>query len=357
MPIDETAQTMFGMGRFNPMTLLQIFREINSILSMFRTKNSKLNAQAVGDTLGFTGQHTDIALVAEKGSLNAAEIEKIPDEQLRENVQRSFSEAVQDGYLNYDGKTRDFTLTQKGSEHINSEAFMEQFEKDRLEQMTADKAQIALKGNEADLNVFRFTDSISLNHLAHSDPAAFKRVQEYFYECEKYGFLHISSDGIVTPTEKCMKYLNEKPLRNFEIRKITPDNVREISKELKNSAGEAARNTFGSLVDTAEGAVGAVTKTVSFASGESSGADLASEGARFAAQQGTRKIRDTAAKKAAAKAGTKAAVKAGTTAAAGAASFGIGAAASAIIDLTTKGAKVLTNLNTQNHKPTITTRR
>ena len=171
------------MGRMNPMTMLQIFREINSLLNMFKARKSQT---AVSD-INFTGQHTDIALVAENGKLNAEEIEKITDNQLRENVQKSFSEAVQNGYLDYDAKTRDFTVTQKGLEHINSEAFMKQFEKDRLQKLSENKAQVNLRGNGTDLNVFRFTDSISLNHLAHTDPVAFKRVQEYFYECEKYG--------------------------------------------------------------------------------------------------------------------------------------------------------------------------
>ena len=216
--VDETAKVMFGMGRMNPMTMLQIFREINSLLNMFKARKSQT---AVSD-INFTGQHTDIALVAENGKLNAEEIEKITDNQLRENVQKSFSEAVQNGYLDYDAKTRDFTVTQKGLEHINSEAFMKQFEKDRLQKLSENKAQVNLRGNGTDLNVFRFTDSISLNHLAHTDPVAFKRVQEYFYECEKYGFVHISSDGIVTATEKCRKYLEQNPMKEFDIRKITP---------------------------------------------------------------------------------------------------------------------------------------
>ena len=36
--IDETAHTMFGMGRMNPMTLLQTMREIKSILDIFKRK-------------------------------------------------------------------------------------------------------------------------------------------------------------------------------------------------------------------------------------------------------------------------------------------------------------------------------
>ena len=32
MSIDDTAQTMFGMGRLNPMTILQVIREVKTIL-------------------------------------------------------------------------------------------------------------------------------------------------------------------------------------------------------------------------------------------------------------------------------------------------------------------------------------
>ena len=359
--IDETAQAMFGMGRMNPMTMLQIFREISSLLNMFKARRN----QTSNSDINFTGQHTDIALVAEKGSINASEIANISDEQLRNNVDKSFSEAVQDGYLDFDTKTGDFTLTQKGMEHINSEAFMRQFEKDQLGKISNDKAQVELTGNAADLNVFRYTDSISLNHLAHTDPAEFKRVQEYFYECEKYGFLHISPDGIVTATDRCRQYLKQNPIKQINIKKITPDNVRQVANELKGSMSEAAKSAFENVLDKAEGGISAATKTVSFVSGESSGADVAAEGAKFAAQQGTKKLRDEAAKKAAehaakkaaAKGASQAATKAGTTAAAGAASMGIGAAVSAVVDLTAQGAKTLTNLNTQNHKTTLSTRR
>lgn len=224
--VDETYQTMFGMGRMNPMTMLQIFREINSILSMFKSRSGRS-----GDTdsfQNFTGQHTDIAFVAENGKLNASEIEKIPDKQLRENVQKSFSEAVQDGYLDFDSQTRDFTLTQKGMEHINSEAFMTQFEKDQRGQIASNKAEVKLRGNESDLNVFRFADSINLQSIANAYPAESERILKYFKECEKYGFVHISSDGIATPTEKCLAYLEQTSIENFEIRKVSPDNLEQV---------------------------------------------------------------------------------------------------------------------------------
>lgn len=453
--VDETFQTMFGMGRMNPMTMLQIFREINSILSMFKAKSG----HAAENFYNFTGQHTDIAFVAENGQLSASEIEKIPDEQLRKNVQKSFSEAVQDGYLDYDAKTRNFTVTQKGLEHINSEAFITQFEKDQTGQITSNKAEVRLKGNASDLNVFRFTDSINLKSLSSAYPAEFERILKYFYECEKYGLLHISSDGIATPTEKCLQYLEQNPMEDFEIRKVTPDNLFQVvdkvleqqienfydyehngkinselkaegAVEYKNITAEQAEylrsvkgkqglkfaifdaapdtgnrvkiggynivfaksdsdkfskllndfehskqseqipkqrlredprtafeNTFENVANGAE----AAKKTVDFVSGNSSGTDAAADSARMAAQQGAnhlramaeRKAKEQAAKKAAAQAGTKAAAKAGSTAAAGAASMGIGAAVSVVVDLTSKGAKTLTNLNTQNHRPTL----
>ena len=221
--IDETYQTMFGMGRMNPMTMLQIFREINSILSMFKSKSG----HAAESIYNFTGQHTDIAFVAENGKLNASEIEKIPDKQLRENVQKSFSEAVQDGYLDFDSQRRDFTLTQKGMEHINSEAFMTQFEKDQRGQIAGNRAEVMLTGSASDLNVFRFTDSINLQSLASTYPSDSERILKYFAECEKYGFIHVS-DGIATPTEKCLAYLEQNPMKDFEIRKVSPDNLEQV---------------------------------------------------------------------------------------------------------------------------------
>ena len=456
--VDETAQAMFGMGRMNPMTMIQIFREINSILSMFKSKSG----HAAESVYNFTGQHTDIAFVAENGKLNASEIEKIPDKQLRENVQKSFSDAVQDGYLDYDAKTRDFSVTQKGMEHINSDAFMTQFEKDQRGQIAGNKAEVKLRGNESDLNVFRFTDSINLQSIASAYPAESERIVKYFKECEKYGFVHISSDGIATPTEKCLAYLEQNPVENFDIEKVSPDNLEQVvdkvierqvanfydyeqngkinaelkaegAVEYKNITAEQAEylrsvkgeqglrfaifdavpdtgnkvkiggynlvfaksdsDKFSKLLTDLESrkqreqmpkqskkevprnvlentfenvAFGAETakKTVDFVSGNSSGTDAAADSARMAAQQGAnhlramaeKKAREQAAKRAAAKAaaqaGAKAAAKTGSTAA-GAASMGIGAAVSVIVDLSAKGANVLTNLNTQNKRPTL----
>lgn len=342
MSIDDTAQTMFGMGRLNPMTILNVIREVKSIFDMFSAKKGQ---EAAAPDFSFTGQHTDIAFVAEQGRLNASVIESIPDEQLRNNVTLSFSDAVKDGYLDFDTETKNFTLTEKGTEHVNSDAFKAQFEKDQLREMSADKARVEFKGNAADLNVFRFTDSISLNHLSHSDPAAFKRVQDYFFECEKYGFVTVSSDGIVTPTDKCREYLNRNTLKDFDIQKVTPDNIRRVASEL-------ADKTFDNVLDKAETGIGIAQKGVSFVKGDTSGSDLAVDAAKLAAQKAAK---DAAAKKAAEQAAKKAAAKAAAKAGAKGAvsSTGYGAAVVAAIELTAKGANALTKMDTQSHKITV----
>lgn len=188
--------------------------------------------------------------------------------------------------------------------------------------------------------------------MAHSDPAAYKRVQEYFSECEKYGFVNISSDGIVTPTNKCHEYLNQTPMKDFNIRKITSDNVKQVADELKKSSGETAKDAFGNVLNKAENGIGAATKATSYLSGNSSGADLAKEGGKIAAQQAAKKAQEAAAKKAAQQAAQKAAAK--TAAKSAASSTGYGAAVVAAVELTSKGANALTKMDTQSHKITVT---
>lgn len=352
--IDETAHTMFGMGRLNPMTLLQMLREVKSILDLFKRKSAG-NDDSIESVFNFTGQHTDIAAVSETGSLQANVIENLSNEELRKNVINTYADAVKDGYLEYDNATRTFTLTDKGQAHINTEEFIRQFEKDQLGDIAANKARIELRGNASDLNAFRFTNSIDLNHLAHSNPEVYKRVQEYFRECEKYGFVDISPEGIATPTGLCYEYLNQTPMNDFNIRKVTRDNIREVADELKDSAKEGAKDAFGNVLDKAESGVSAVKETASYISGNSSGADLAKEGAKIAAHQVAQNAQKEAAKKAAQQAVQKAAAKtaASTSAKAAVSSTGYGAAAVAVVELTSKGANALTKMDTQAHKATM----
>ena len=154
---------------------------------------------------------------------------------------------------------------------------------------------------------------------------------------------------------KCHDFLNHSPMNDFNIRKVTRDNIRQVADELKDSAKEGAKDAFGSFLDKAQSGVGVAEKTTSYISGNSSGADLAKEGAKFAAQQAAKKAQQQAAKKAAQQAAQKAAAKAAasTTAKTAVSSTGYGAAAVAVVELTSKGANALTKMDTQAHKATI----
>ena len=302
--VDETAQAMFSLGKFNPVQLFQTVREVKSVVDMLKGMGNRSDLTVNGDIPNkpnFTGQHTDIAFTAENGKLNENVINSINDDSLRKNVQDTFNDAVKDGYLNYNDSTGEYVLTQKGNEHINSEQFIRQFERDQLNKISDNKAYVNLKGNSSDLGVFRYTDSINLNHLAHSDPAAFKRLQSYFYECQKYDFVDIAPDGTIIPTEKCKTYLNNSN-EKIDIFKLNKNNIKDFEKSMRSTYGHSA-----------------------------------AEASKEAVKEAASKVSKEAAKKSAA-------------ASAGAATGGVATAATVCVDLSAKGADALTKLETQNRQ-------
>lgn len=306
--IEDTADNMFKSG-IKLRSILSTVREIKYVLDMFINKKinpANTDVASVSD-YNFTGQHTDIAFIDENGAVNFDDIKNINDENLKNSVSNAYNDAVKDGYVNYENNQ--FTLTDKGREHINSEAFKEQFQKDQLQALSKDKAVIHLKGNQSDLNVFRYCNSINLNKLSYSNPAEFKRVISYFEQCQKYDFVHISSDGTVTPTDKCFKYFEQNKSFNFDVQKLTPDNVVDFTKYTR------------STQQVAQTAV--------------------NEAAKKAAQEGAKKA-------------AQATAKATTAAASGAATAGIGTAVTAVIDISAKGIKEL-NKSTDIHRHTTPT--
>ena len=232
MPIEDTAETMFRKPNIH--NLVSIYRETMNIFTIFR--NEKPKPDLTASKYNWTGQHTDIAFVDESGSLNISEINNIQDSDLRQNVYQTYNSAVKDGYLKYNKATQNFSLSDNGKNHINSDAFKVQFEKDQSQKISQNKAQIQLSGNPSDLNAFRYTNSIDLNHLLYDDPAKFKRILNYFNVCEKYNFVKINN-GIITATDKCKEYLSQNPEENFNISKISPDFVKQtINRELAKKA-------------------------------------------------------------------------------------------------------------------------
>lgn len=315
--VEDTAQSMFQHKQRSINSMLMTFREIKSVIDMFKNRNIDETPNLTQE-YHFTGQHTDIAFVDANGTLDTNTINQIKDDNLRQNVMQSYSDAVDDGYLVYDdGK---FRLTEKGREHINSEPFKEQFEKDQLYAMSKNKAQITLNGNASDLNVFRYTDQINLNHLAYSDPAKFKRVVSYFEECQKYDFVKISSDGTVVPTEKCYKYLEQNKEFSFNINKVNPDNIQQVTKDISKTTQEASKKA------TQEATKKATQETV-----------------KKVAQETAKKTAETTAKTAVASSGV--------------ATAGVSTAVTAIVDLSAKGIKALSqSTNLQQTTPTLQNR-
>lgn len=298
--IEDTADNMFK-SNVKLRNILSTVREIKYVVDMFtQLKQKAENSADVQNTVkdyNFSGQHTDIAFIDENGSVSINDINNISDDNLRSCVSSSYNDAVKDGYVNY--ANNQFTLTDKGREHINSEAFKNQFRKDQLQALSKDKAQIHLKGNQSDLNVFRYCNSININKLSYSNPSEFKRVVSYFEQCQKYDFVHISSDGTVTPTDKCFKYFEQNKSFSFDVQRLTPDNIVDFAKYAK-KAQQTSR--------TAQTATQELAKKA------------AQEGAKKAAQ---------------------ATAKAATATATGAATAGIGTAVTAVIDISAKGIKEL----------------
>jgi predicted transcriptional regulator len=298
--IEETADTMFSHRKLNIQGMLMTYREIKNIIDGIR-KNSSNNPVSYN----FTGQHTDIAFAAvDEQGLNISAINNIKDNNLRSNVIQNFNDAINDGYLKYNSDTGNFTLTDKGNEHINSSAFKEQFEIDQKNAISDNKAHVNLQGNKSDLEIFRYTEQINLKNIKYDNPAQYKNIVSYFRQCEKYGFVKISDDGTVTATEKCKDYLNLSKAKNINVEKVTPDNVTEIARNMaaKQKTEKASR-----------------------------------EAAKKAAEKATKET---------AKAGAKTAAKAAT----GAATGGTSVAAEAIIELSKLGAKALNNATKFNLK-------
>ena len=43
--------------------------------------------------------------------------------------------------------------------------------------------------------------------------------------------VHVSSDGVATPTEKCLAYLEQNPMEDFEVRKVFLNNYNGYGKD------------------------------------------------------------------------------------------------------------------------------
>ena len=280
--IEDTAQ-QFNVARPIKNGLTQVLNSIRSI-QMFLDKHRQQQVVQPNKAVeqqhnyNFTGQHTDIAFCDTNGSISYEEISNISDYKLKDNVTTSFNKAVEDGYLSYENAS--YTLTDKGKEHISSQSFIEQFDKDQKNFIANNQLQntvaINLQGNGDDLKIFQYVNQIDLNKLSYSNPQQFKQVQNYFEKCEKYDFVKISKDGIVTPTEKTKGMFTQPQSVNME--KITTknfDKVIDINKYRNSVHANATKATAKASSSVAK--TGATTASAGATAGVTAVIDLSKE--------------------------------------------------------------------------------
>ncbi len=252
------------------MQIIQTIQSANYYIQQFKhrakdTSQSVSSAQSQVRKYNFSGQHTDIAFCNEFGAVSMNDINSIQDYKLRSNVLDSFNKARADGYLYYDNGN--YVLTEKGNNHINSQSFIDQFEKDQKNYLINNELNntvaINLSGTKDDLNIFKYVDSINLNKLSYDDPKKFKQVVSYFEKCEKYDFVKISKDGIVTPTNKTKDMLSQST-GQINMQKININNLVKIIDTAKSTQATVKAGSTAAKAGTSASA-GAATAGVSVA--------------------------------------------------------------------------------------------
>ena len=242
-------------------SIVSSVENIKRMVNFFRCPHCSMSSESTGAntstapeniSVNYTGLHTDIAFVstAEDG-IERISLEAIEDNILRRNVLESFDDSVADGYLTCENGR--YMLTDKGKEHINSPAFIQQFEKDQ-EYFLANnsyRAMFEFKGEGQDIDIFRYADSFNLNSLNVSEnKETVDKVVSYFRTLEKTGFVNINKSLVVTPTEKALKYFTQHPPLNFNVKPVTTKNI----KETVNTVASLAKSpsTVGVIVEVSK---------------------------------------------------------------------------------------------------------
>lgn len=274
--IEDTAQTMFSTQ-----TVKSILQQASSIAAnkiMYgnnRDNNGKnspvqiTNENELIDKIKFTGQFTDIAY-ADSGKISEKVISQLceKDEKLRNNVIDTYNNAVNDGLLErvWSESENDvvYNLTDKGRELVNSENFKKQFEKNLRNTVYIEQhknsAVVEFTETMDDVNVFRYVDKLNIN--AFNENPVMKRL---FEALKKYGFISVDEKGNATATDKLNRYFASQDKQgikpNFNITKVTPDNMKNISDKLKSAqrSAETTKKARDAVAKTAKAAANAGT--------------------------------------------------------------------------------------------------
>lgn len=238
----------------NPMTYISTLQSLYyaqqslaGIIAWFKGKKSENldDKQPTKNDLPvkFTGQHTDIANITryENDLMPVDELYSI-DPKFRQNTLEEFDIALQNGYIKVveQDTHKYFSLTDKGREHINSEAFLRQYEQHQISSFLNYEPKMVFnyQGNEDDLNVFRYVDKIDISQENDT-------VRNYFTRCEKAGFVKIDNDVVTSTqlTQSWLKRTENNALKNGNIKLVTPDNIKSVVKTAKQPKAEVSTVT------------------------------------------------------------------------------------------------------------------
>lgn len=287
--VEDTAQTMFATqtvkGIVQQATSIIIYKSIygnngknhNVVTETAQqsVQQKSNNVNELSSNIKLTGQFTDIAY-ADTDKITEKAISELckDDEKLLNNVMDTYNNAVNDGLLKreWSKTTNDviYTLTNKGKELVNSEAFIKQLEKNIRNALYNEKfkntAAVEFTGTKDDVNVFRYVDSINIR--AFDNHPALKKL---FDLLKKYNFISVDENGNAKATNKLFTYFEQQDKKgikpNFKISKVTADNMINVSEKIKKSqqAANAARKTAEVAKKAAETAAKAAKTTAKVA--------------------------------------------------------------------------------------------
>lgn len=279
--IEDTAQNMSPSLRSALSKAETTYRLVFGLLDKHHSHRKKADEAQVKENsskIQFTGQYTDIAY-ADTEEMTTSNIRKIcgDDKKLYNSVIENYTEAVREGHLQIERVNNEnfYTLTDKGRELINSEAFRNQFEKDQRNFMCnthKNTACIQFTGEKSDINIFRFTDSFNINSLS-GDKKQISHIQKMIKNWQKYGFAEVDQNGNVTATEKCRSFFKQQDLQSVKsdmaITKINPQNLDKVAQNLKSTTAETVKKA---TKETAKQTISTAAKTgASTASGAATG--------------------------------------------------------------------------------------
>lgn len=151
----------------------------------------------------FSGQLSDIAVCIDSG-FPPEELRKINPPELREAVSKTFSQAMNDGYIMVDAEA--VKLTDKGKELISQQGFFENFVhtqkgrvRDLSQEINCNFKYVNLDGTINDLAVFNYTNKVDLASIYKTaSDDQIRNIIKNFKRLEKKGLVDFNGT-VITP--------------------------------------------------------------------------------------------------------------------------------------------------------------